>query len=288
MPQPLIELGGSGPLASSSLLIHLAVANGFPPGSYGPLAAQLCADYRVVSLPPRALWPDQAAIEKPSAWSVLADDLLDGLVQQGLTDVIAVGHSFGALATIMAAGRDPGRFAALVLLDPTILPAHVLALIAQAQQQGIADQLPLAAGARRRHTAFAGQQEAFDYWRAKPLFHDWSDDALWAYTRSMLQSTPDGSGMTLAWPPDWEAHYYETIETQPWPFVGVLAETALPVLVIRGAETDTFTEEPADRMQEMLPAAEFHTIPDAGHLFPLVAPEATAAVIRDWLARIER
>ena len=182
MPYPLYEFGGSGPL------IHLAVANGFPPGSYRPFMAAFTPDYRGVSLPPRALWPEQATLDKPPTWSALADDLLAGLEQHALRDVIAVGHSFGGIASIMAAVRKPERFAALCLLDPTILPAHVLGLIAQARQAGKIDQFPLAVGARRRRATFTDPQAAFAYWRAKKLFQDWPDDALWAYVESMLRA----------------------------------------------------------------------------------------------------
>ena len=280
MPYPLHAFGGSGPL------IHLAVANGFPPGSYRPLMEAFTPDYRCVSLPPRALWPDQATLEKPPAWSSLADDLLGGLEQHDLHDVIALGHSFGGLASITAAVRMPERFAALCLLDPTILPAHVLELIAQARQQGAIDQLPLAIGARRRRATFTDDQEAFDTWRAKKLFQDWPDDSLWAYVRSMLRPSDDGAGRVLAWSPDWEAHYYETIDTDPWPIVSRLAALDLPVLVISGQATDTFTAEPAARMRDLLPEASFRLVPGHGHLFPLAAPDVTAQLIQGWLHEI--
>jgi pimeloyl-ACP methyl ester carboxylesterase len=279
VPYPLYEFGGSGSL------IHLAVANGFPPGSYQPLMAALTPDYHAVSLPPRALWPDQATLEKPSTWATLADDLLAGLQAHDLHAVIALGHSFGALATILAANQKPEQFAALCLLDPTILPTQALELIAQVRAKGMIDQMPLALGARRRRAAFASEQEAFDYWRQRKLFQDWSDDSLWAYTRSMLRASRNGTGMALTWPPEWEAHYYETIDVDPWPVVSDLAALDLPVLVVRGETTDTFTAEPAARARDMLPKASFRTVPGHGHLFPLAAPEFTAQLIRDWLRK---
>ncbi|MFC2031070.1 hypothetical protein ACFLWA_10115 [Chloroflexota bacterium] len=45
----LHDFGGSGPT------LHLAHANGFPPGTYGPLAETLTGGYRVVALPSRPL-----------------------------------------------------------------------------------------------------------------------------------------------------------------------------------------------------------------------------------------
>jgi hypothetical protein len=49
MNHPLIDLGGSGPL------IHIAVANGFPPQTYLPIFDSLLSRYHLVSLPPRSM-----------------------------------------------------------------------------------------------------------------------------------------------------------------------------------------------------------------------------------------
>lgn len=117
---PLIELGGDGSV------LHLAVANGFPPQTYLPLLRPLMTRHRAVCLLPRALWPAEPVPETLHDWDSLAVDILAGLRQHNLTDVIAVGHSFGAVASILACLREPNRFRALVLLDPTILPEDAL------------------------------------------------------------------------------------------------------------------------------------------------------------------
>jgi pimeloyl-ACP methyl ester carboxylesterase len=93
MTQPLIELGGRG------ALVHVAPANGFPPHSYRPAVEPLLPDHRVVSLPPRALWPEAGAPPAaPGSWTTLADDLLAGIRAHDLPPLIAVGHSFGGIA----------------------------------------------------------------------------------------------------------------------------------------------------------------------------------------------
>ena len=50
-PLPPIDFCGHGPT------LHLAHANGFPPGTYRQLANALTSDYHVIALPSRALWP---------------------------------------------------------------------------------------------------------------------------------------------------------------------------------------------------------------------------------------
>src|SRR5262245_22227216 len=115
MPQTLYEFGGK----PDAPVMHLAVANGFPPQTYIPLFQPFTERYRVVSLPPRALWSGQHDPSETGSWRALADDLLAGMETHKLNNVIAVGHSFGGVASALAAIKQPQRFRALILLDPT-------------------------------------------------------------------------------------------------------------------------------------------------------------------------
>ncbi len=280
MTYPLYDFGGSGPI------LHIAVANGFPPQSYLPALQPLTTRYRVVCLPPRALWPDSDRVEKPVSWETMADDLLAGLQAHSLTGVVAIGHSFGAIASMLAVIKEPERFRALALLDPTILPDHALQMVEQMREKRIIHQMPLARGARRRRQDFPTIDEAYNYWRARKLFASWPEESLRHYTGGMLQPTAEGNGYRLTWPPEWEAHYYETIHTRPWAIVDQL-RGLLPTLVVAGGTTDTFVEASSRRMRERLPDATYRTIPDHGHLFPQSAPDETRAVISGWLDSLE-
>jgi sigma-B regulation protein RsbQ len=48
-----------------------------------------------------------------------ADDLLDILAAEDLTDVVFVGHSVSSMIGVLASNRDPSRFGALVLVGPS-------------------------------------------------------------------------------------------------------------------------------------------------------------------------
>lgn len=274
--QPLVELGGTG-----GAVMHIAVANGFPPQTYTPLLAPLTARYRVVSLPPRPLWTNPPPPDSVTSWRSLASDMLAGLRKHDLRDVIAVGHSFGAVASMLAVLEEPSRFRALILLDPTFLPPHLLWLIKLSRIFRFEHRQPLVQGALRRRARFATEQEAFDYWRGKPLFRDWSDDVLWLYTRSLTRPAPDG-GLELAWSPQWEARYYKTIFTESWRELPKL-RGVLPVLAIRGTTTNTFLEASARKFRRVLPAAVYAEIEGHGHLFPHSAPDQTRAIMEGWL-----
>ncbi len=48
-----------------------------------------------------------------------ADDVLEICRELDLTDVVYVGHSVSAMIGVLAANREPDRFAALILLTPS-------------------------------------------------------------------------------------------------------------------------------------------------------------------------
>ena len=280
MEHPLLELGGHGPL------LHLAPANGFPPATYLPALAPVLSRHRVVSLPPRAMWPGHGQPpHAPGSWTGLAEDLLAGFSRHQLPPVIAVGHSFGAVASLLAAVRDRSRFRALAMLDPVIPPPAAMQEYRDKQARGEVGFRPLVEGARRRRSRFDSGEEAFGYWRSKPLFGNWSDEALWRYTRAMLRPLPDG-GFTLTWSPAWEAFYYESFYPGTWEEIPGL-DPSLPVLVVGGATSDTLVPEAVALLRERIPWGTHLTIPGQGHLFPHSAPEETGKILSEWLSGLE-
>lgn len=281
MSYPIIDLGGRGPV------VHWATANGLPLSSYRPITASLTDRYRVVSLPLKGLWPNAGPPPStPGSWVDLGFDLVAGLTFHGLKDVVAVGHSFGGVAALAAAVRYPGVFRGLVLLDPTILTDAMLDQFRLGKTTGWqAVPHPLAGSTRARRRDFESPEEALDFWRGRRMFVDWPEDVLRAYVEGMVVPRGEG-GYTLAWPPEWEAYYYESFHLDVWDDVARVGP-GLPVLAVAGQESDTFRPETVRRFQARVPWATVATVP-GGHLFPQSAPAATAAIVGDWLDRINR
>lgn len=278
MKYPLIELGGAGPL------INIAPANGIMPQTYLPMLQPLLAAHRIVSLPPRALWHGEQVPETLGTWETdYARDLLDGLRAHDLKGVIGVGHSFGGIATALAALEEPTRFRALILLDPTILTRQILDAFKQMRDSGtIGEDFPLAARALRRQRRFASRDAAYAYFRPRGIFKDWAEAALRAYIADGL--IPDGDGVILAWSPEWEAYYFKTGYVETWEMLPKLANL-LPILIIRGSDSDTYVEESAVEVRRLLPHATHVEIQGYGHMFPQSAPAETGRIIEDWLSQ---
>lgn len=276
MPTPLYDFGGSGPV------IHLAVANGFPPQTYAPLLAPLTDRFRVVSLIPRPMWPDVPPPHPEADWPALADDLLAGLAEHNLTEVIALGHSLGATTSALAAVKEPGRIRALAVLDPTFFTPMVLLAFKFVRALGREVRIPLAAKAMIRRARFANVDEAFAYWRGKPLFTDWSDEALRLYAESMTRPAPEG-GLELSWRPEWEAHIYSAFYDDTWSMLRKLRGKQ-PVLALRGGTSDTFPAASARYLRRILPNnVQVDEIPGYGHLFPQAAPDLAREPLARWL-----
>ncbi|MBL8163080.1 MAG: alpha/beta hydrolase [Anaerolineae bacterium] len=277
MPQPLLHLGGDGPL------LHLAVANGFPPATYLPLLRPLFEAYRVICLPPRALWPDEQPPAELREWDSLADDLLAGMQQHALDPVIAVGHSFGGIASVLAAMREPARFRALCLLDPTFLLPEWLAGLEQLRSSGsVMQDFPLAQMALRRRRTFESAEAAFSNFRGKTAFRNWPDETLRLYAEHGTRPAANGQGVELAWSAEWEAYYYCTPYARLWSVLPQLSPT-IPLLIVRGATSDTLLPQAVEMLRGVLPHMHTVEIDGHGHLFPQSAPKETASIIQAWL-----
>lgn len=270
-----VRFGGAG------TPLHLAVANGFPPESYQPLIDRLTPHFDVFSVLPRALWGESVPDNRLNWRDMGMRDLLAEWEALAVEQVIAVGHSFGGVISLLAALEAPERFKALVLLDPTLFAPEIMRMIAQQYAHDPAA-LPLAVRALRRRRDFADMTSAFAYFRERELFADWSDESLWAHVHAGLIA--DGSGgLTLRWSPEWEAHIFSTAYLETWEAVPRLEALDLPVLVVRGEQSDTFSAASMTMLQSLLPKAECVQIPDQRHLFPLAAPSVTADLISTFL-----
>jgi pimeloyl-ACP methyl ester carboxylesterase len=269
---PLHDFGGHGPA------LHLAHANGFPPGTYRRLAAALAQDHQLVALPARPLWPGSRPTDVAD-WRPMAGDLVEALQASGLAPLIGVGHSLGGVLTLWAAIDRPELFHCVILVDPVLLPPHWLWSVRLMRRLGIENRLPFVQTALRRRRGWPGLQACFDHLRGKQLFARWPDAVLWDYVNSVTQPEPAG-GISLRYTPEWEAHIFATVPTAIWKDVPRLS---VPALFIRGEQSNTFLSTAAARVARLLPAAQHTEVPGTGHLLPMEKPTEVAALIRAFI-----
>ncbi|MFM8320933.1 MAG: alpha/beta fold hydrolase [Chloroflexota bacterium] len=273
------DFGGRGPV------LHFLHANGYPPQAYRPLLERLAQHRRVMAMRMRPLWPDCRPAEVHN-WRPFAGDLAAYLDQEQLGPVIGVGHSVGGNATLRLALQQPQRFRAVVLLDPVIFLPQATYLWELTYRLGLAYRVhPLVKGALRRRSAFESRQAMFANYRKKPVFARMDDAALSAYVDSLACEQADGS-LALCYPPDWEARIYVTSLRADLEIWRSLPGLQPPLLVVRGALTDTFSEASAALFQRKLPGARIVSLPETTHLVPLEAPAAVAGLIETFLDQV--
>jgi pimeloyl-ACP methyl ester carboxylesterase len=270
---PFDDFGGRG------VPLHFAHANAYPPGAYRALLTLLAEDCRVWAVRHRPLWPGSRP-EEISEWQDIADDLIHFFDQEGLNDVIGVGHSLGAVTTMMAALKRPELFRALVLIEPVFLPQTVLDLLVAGAALDEPYETPLVKIARKRRKWWPSQEDAFSHYRSKKVFGRWSDEALRDYVRYGTVDNEDG-GVSLFYSPEWEARIYTLPPTGVWEMI---PQVTHPTLAIRGQETDTLTGQAWLAWQEIQPSVEFKEIQSSGHLLPMERPDEVASAIRIFIA----
>jgi len=210
------------------------------------------------------------------AWDGFADDVLavvDAMTGAGVdtTDLLAVGHSKGGAALLLAEERRPGTFGALYCYEPVVMPPD-----ATMARSGDGDDNPLAQGALRRREQFASRDEAFANYSSKLPFSALDPDALHAYVDHGLADQPDGT-VRLKCRPEIEAATYRMGGAHDG--FAHLGEIRCPVTIATGAVGWAGPAAAAGRIADAIPNGRLDSFPDLGHFGPLEDPAGIAARI---------
>ena len=192
-----------------------------------------------------------------------ADDLVAVLDAVGVRQAVLCGLSMGGYVIFELLRRHPERVKALILADTKPEPDSAEAkrgrdeLTQVAQRDGqeavIERLLPrlLAAATQATQPEVAGQ--------VREMAHRWSVPALVGALRT-LRDRPDSTD--------------------------TLRGVRLPTLVLVGSEDQIAPPDTARAMAQLIPGAQYHVVPAAGHIAPLEQPLATSRVVADFLRTI--
>jgi pimeloyl-ACP methyl ester carboxylesterase len=277
------EFGGNGPP------LHFIHANGYPPECYKPLFELLKTEYRVFGMMLRPLW-DESKPHEINDWHSFSDDLrvflntypLGGPTQAELVPVIGVGHSVGGIVTLRAALRNPKRFRALVLLDPVLfVPRRLVEW--RVQRAKDPNSHPLIQRAEKRRRTFSDLERVFESYRDRNIFRYMDDEHLRIYIEGITRKTEDG--YELVYSPEWESRIYFT-GMQDFDIWNNLHSLQVPVLFLRGAETDTFLEDAAMLVKLKQPKARVEALEKSTHLLPLERPREVFEIMQSFLKEV--
>jgi pimeloyl-ACP methyl ester carboxylesterase len=275
---PYLDWGGHGPV------LHLAHASGFPPGTYNAFVACLTSHFHVLGMECRALWATQQP-QQFRHWREMGQDLAGLLGEMGLSEVIAAGHSLGAVTSLYCAVAQPHLVRALILIDPVILPPWFFFLRPLLSALSLNRLVPVAAQARRRRMHWPSREVLLRAYRSAPVFKRWQEPFLRDYVMAGTVDDPAG-GVRLVYPREWEARIFETPPLDVWWIMPRLR--CVPVLVIRGQHSRTFRRDAMRCMCWLLPQAQFVEMPNADHFVPMCNPAEVASTIVEFCASIYR
>ncbi len=264
-----MDSGGEKPL------LHFYHANGFPTGTYLPLMNNLASDFRVVGLS----LPGQDGLGgEIRNWSAIAHDLAGFLDSLGGGPVVGVGHSIGAVSTMICAVKRPDLFSSIIMLDPVIMPSRYILLFRYLKLFNQMKNIPLAYRSLNRRNGWENRDEALEYFRNKRLFREWDEQFFQAYLDYALQPGLDG-GIVLVCPPEVESRGFVSYPLDVWRWPRQLR---IPVLLVRGSKSFEFSKSSLNRFLRECSTAKGLDVQDAGHCFPMQKSNETIRIIRDF------
>jgi pimeloyl-ACP methyl ester carboxylesterase len=275
---PFLGFGKSG---SPLVFLH---ANGYPPECYRPLLTKLAQHYRVRAMVQRPLW-EGSDPNKIDDWRPLTDDFLRFLDENPSEPPIVIGHSMGGIVALRAAIRHPERIRKLVLLDPVLFPPWHIIRWNVIRALGLGHRLHwLIPTAKARRRTFDDLDRLFKGYRRKDVFKYMDDESLRAFISGI--ATLDGAGgYRLSYSPEWEIRIYYTGIWHDLDLWKDLRTLKTPMMIIRGAETDTFFEATGQRVVRTNPAVQVETVQKSTHLVPMECPQETFELIQKFLAQ---
>lgn len=196
-------------------------------------------------------------------YEVMADDILELLIDLNLTSVDLIGHSMGGKVAMQFALTYPDRVKNLLIIDisPKKYPPHhqvVIKAIESIDPPSLKDRLE-AENSFRRHL---GNDESTIQFLLKNLTRLPEQGFEWKACMSILIAN------------------YEVLMDS----INVHATYDKPTLFIRGDLSKSVIDEDWNQIHNIFPAARLITIPNAGHWVHADQPKALAEVIMELIS----
>jgi pimeloyl-ACP methyl ester carboxylesterase len=228
-------------------------------------------------------------------WDLFALDVLDTLAELGLTDgagvdgagvdgarlpgVVAVGHSAGGAALLLAESSRQGTFSRIWAWEPIL---NVPGSDDRARRGS-----DLARRARQRRAEFASVDEARAHFQGRHMFAEFSPESLEAFLDGGLVPNDEG-GYKLACDPEDEARVYEGAAARDaWKG---LVRVHCPTRLLGGELSPAVPPDELATIAAQLPArgpegprASVGVMPMLGHFGPFQRPADIADDIAKWV-----
>lgn len=241
---------------------------------FAALAEQLSPEWRVLAVEFRGRG-DSAYAKDPMSYVPLtyAQDMAALVEATGITRFVAVGTSLGGIVAMLLAGMMPERIAGAVLNDigPDIEPAGL------ARVRGYV-------GKSSNHPTWMHAARALQE-SSGAVYPDWGIEDWLAMAKRVYRLSSAGRIVLDYDPRIAEPFRLPGNEAGPDMWRAFAALAHVPLVVIRGEQSDMLSAATAERMVAASPLGALVTVPRVGHVPTLTEPEALDA-IRHLLGRV--
>lgn len=212
-------------------------------------------------------------------WRNQAEEMLDYLDRKTAKDqkVYAIGHSFGAVVSYIAACSRPDKFSGLIMLDPPLASGISRHLFALAKKTSMIDKMTPAKITRLRRRSWHRDTDLVSYFSQRGLFKSMDPDCIADYITAVMRESENQQ--VLDFDPAIEAEVFRTIPDNLHRYAGLLN---CPATIITGEQTKVCV--PFLRYDFIRRNRLNHLTMPGGHMFPLEKPIDVANKITQIIA----
>lgn len=271
-------------------VLHFVHANGFTSMTY-ELLFDLWGEFFSIEMIPVVGLDARYVID--NHWQGLSMQVLDNIkyvcTKHGIAQLVTVGHSLGAVSSLLAMNHDPTHISQLIMLDPSIIMGRYsfsvqLAKLADkamakfGKNHYFTDMSTPAGLSKRRRDVFDSVNQARTGLGKKGLFKAFDSRCFELYLQYGLTAINDKYHLTI--PKSIEVAIFRAIPSLFWASSPTIYR---PTTLIAGADS-YFT-----KIGSYTAVTQRWGIPiittSGTHMFPLEHPEATATLVLNTIAK---
>ncbi|GAB5593045.1 hypothetical protein Unana1_07945 [Umbelopsis nana] len=213
------------------------------------------------------------------SWQDHASDIHQIVEQLDLktpqTQLIGIGHSVGATATILCEFRYPGTFDAIIALEP-ILQVDVV-------PEPLRKKLPMLASRKRRDT-WDSFEDAYQFFASRAFWKTWDPEALDLHVRYGLYQDDNGKVRLKCQPEQEYAVYWYDRHSQNVAYWSLRA-LKIPIHIVFADNAQTFPLGELKHFGKVAPTGTYSVL-KGGHIIPLEQPDLIASEVIQFLKKV--
>ena len=238
-------------------------ANAYTPECYYPLLSSFADHFSLYCYKLKAI-RDDAGVPDIKSWMDFTHDYDAFLSEKKLSNVIGIGHSIGAIMTLLAELKTPGRFKKIILLDPVLFSIHHQGFVLLYKL--IIGHLPFVKKTYQRQVTFPSKDDVYKHYRTKHIFRYISDAHLRTLSDALFRN--DENVVKLIQSPEWEAAIYKAGSTCFPYFWKCLSQIKCPILLLAADQSNVCKQKEINKMQKKCQNLSVQIVKNTTHLLP--------------------